>query len=57
MKAIGCPNGLATIGYTETDIPQIAEGGWQQPRLLVGSPRPVSKDDLCRILMESLSLW
>jgi alcohol dehydrogenase class IV len=57
MKDIGCPNGLGGIGYTRSDLPQLVEGGWQQPRLLVGSPRPVSKEDLARILEESLTLW
>jgi alcohol dehydrogenase class IV len=57
MKDIGLPNGLNAVGYTEADIPQLVEGGWQQPRLLVGSPRPVTRDDLSRILGESLQLW
>ena len=57
MKDIDCPNGLNAIGYTQADLPQLVEGGWQQPRLLVGSPRPVSKLDLTRILEESLKLW
>ena len=56
-KEIGLPNGLNAVGCTEADIPQLVEGGWQQPRLLVGSPRPVTKADLSRILGESLQLW
>jgi len=57
MKDIGLPNGLNAVGYTQADIPQLTEGGWQQPRLLVGSPRRVTKEDLSRILEESLTLW
>ena len=57
MKDIGCPNGLSALGYTLADIPQMAEGGWRQQRLLVGSPRPVTKEDLTRILEESVVLW
>jgi hydroxyacid-oxoacid transhydrogenase len=57
MKDIGLPNGLEAVGYSQADIPQLTEGGWQQPRLLVGSPRPVTKGDLSRILEESLKLW
>lgn len=57
MKDIGLPNGLGAVGYSQADIPELTEGGWQQPRLLVGSPRPVTKGDLSRILEESIKLW
>jgi hydroxyacid-oxoacid transhydrogenase len=57
LKDVGCPNGLAAVGYTEADIPALAEGGWKQQRLLVGSPRLVSQQDLERILEESMVLW
>ncbi|MGQ9600801.1 MAG: hydroxyacid-oxoacid transhydrogenase [Anaerolineae bacterium] len=57
MKDIGCPNGLKALGYTEADIPALVEGGWKQQRLLVGSPRPVSKQDLAEIFEKSMVLW
>jgi len=57
MKDVGCPNGLAALGYTEIDIPDMVEGGWKQQRLLVGSPRPVTRGDLARIFEESMVLW
>jgi hydroxyacid-oxoacid transhydrogenase len=57
MRDIGCPNGLSALGYTPADIPEMAEGGWKQQRLLVGSPRPVTKEDLTWILEESMVLW
>ncbi|MFN2291926.1 MAG: hydroxyacid-oxoacid transhydrogenase [Anaerolineae bacterium] len=57
LKDVGCPNGLAALGYTEADIPALVEGGWKQQRLLVGSPRLVSRQDLQRILEESMVLW
>ncbi len=57
LRDVGCPNGLSAVGYTEADIPRMVEGGWKQQRLLVGSPRPVTKDDLARILKESMVLW
>ncbi len=57
MKDVGCPNGLKAVGYTEADIPALVEGGWKQQRLLVGSPRPVSREDLTRIIEESMELW
>ncbi|MBI5956480.1 MAG: iron-containing alcohol dehydrogenase [Chloroflexi bacterium] len=57
MKDIGAPNGLKALGYTQADIPGLVEGGWKQQRLLVGSPRPVTKEDLARIFKESMELW
>ncbi len=57
MRDVGCPNGLGALGYGEADIPALVEGGMMQPRLLVGSPRPVAGEDLARILHESLQLW
>jgi alcohol dehydrogenase class IV len=57
MKDIGAPNGLGAIGYTEADIPALVEGGLKQQRLLVGSPRPVTGEDLTRIVEESMKLW
>jgi alcohol dehydrogenase class IV len=57
LKDVGCPNGLSAVGYTEADIPRMVEGGWKQQRLLVGSPRPATREDLSRILEESMVLW
>jgi alcohol dehydrogenase class IV len=57
LQDVGCPNGLSAVGYSEADIDKMVEGGWKQQRLLVGSPRPVSKKDLRRILTESMVLW
>jgi alcohol dehydrogenase class IV len=57
MQDVDCPNGLAALGYTEADIPAMVDGGWKQRRLLVGSPLPVTKEDLARILYESMELW
>lgn len=57
LRDVGCPNGLSALGYTQAHLDRMAEGGWKQQRLLVGSPRPVSRDDLRRILDESMVLW
>jgi alcohol dehydrogenase class IV len=57
LRDVGCPNGLSAIGYRPADIDRMVEGGWKQQRLLVGSPRPVGRDDLRRILDESMVLW
>lgn len=57
MRDIDCPNGLRAIGYLESDISNLVEGGLKQQRLLVGSPRPVTREDLTRIVEESMRLW
>jgi hydroxyacid-oxoacid transhydrogenase len=57
LKDVGCPNGLSAVGYDEGDIADMVEGGWKQQRLLVGSPRPVSQEDLRQILEVSMRLW
>lgn len=57
LRDVGCPNGLSALGYTESYLDRMVEGGWKQQRLLVGSPRPVARDDLRRILEESMVLW
>ena len=57
MRDIGSPNGLRAVGYSEADIPGLVEGGMKQQRLLVGSPRPVTREELTRIVEESMTLW
>jgi hydroxyacid-oxoacid transhydrogenase len=57
LRDVGCPNGLSAVGYAETDLDKMVEGGWKQQRLLVGSPRPVTRTDLRHILEESMVLW
>ena len=57
MGIINLPAELSAYGIPRSDLPKLVEGGWKQQRLLVGSPRPVSRDDLRRILEESMVLW
>ena len=51
---LGAPASISELGYTEDDIPALAEGALKQQRLLVVSPREVTLQDLERILRESL---
>jgi alcohol dehydrogenase class IV len=53
MSDLGVPS-LSELGYDDSDIPDLVEGARAQQRLLVGTPRPVSDDDLATILRESL---
>ncbi|MBN1314546.1 MAG: iron-containing alcohol dehydrogenase [Anaerolineales bacterium] len=57
LRDLDCPNGLSELGYTAADIPTMVEGGWKQQRLLIGSPRPLTKDNLRVIFEESMVLW
>jgi alcohol dehydrogenase class IV len=57
MRDIGAPRGIAELGYTENDVPELIEGTLKQQRLLVGSPREVGENDLAHILNASMTNW
>jgi hydroxyacid-oxoacid transhydrogenase len=57
MKDVGAPSGVNELGYTEDDIDDLVEGAMKQQRLLVGSPKEVTEDDLASILRESMANW
>ncbi|GAA0844228.1 hydroxyacid-oxoacid transhydrogenase [Streptosporangium amethystogenes subsp. fukuiense] len=57
MRDIGLPDGIGGVGYTEADVPALAEGAMRQQRLLGTAPRPVTEDDLTKILTRSIALW
>jgi alcohol dehydrogenase class IV len=57
MRDLGLPNGIAAVGFTEDDIPDLVQGSLKQQRLLAIAPRPVEAQDLERIFAASLTLW
>jgi alcohol dehydrogenase class IV len=57
MRDIGIPNGLGGVGYDKADVPELAAGTMQQPRLLSIAPREVTEDDVALILERSLENW
>ncbi len=57
MRACEIPNGLNALNYTPADIPGLVEGAYKQQRLLVNSPRKVSKADLAIIYQNAMSYW
>ena len=57
MGDIGIPNGIAAVGYDESDVDALVEGSLKQQRLLATAPREVDADDLAGILRGSLELW
>ena len=57
MKDVGAPKGVRELGYDESDIGDLVEGAMKQQRLLVGTPKDVTEDDLANILRESMENW
>jgi len=57
MKDVGAPKGVRELGYDESDIDDLVEGAMKQQRLLVGTPKDVTEDDLANILRESMENW
>jgi alcohol dehydrogenase class IV len=57
MRAIGAPNGLSGVGYTEDDIDALTEKGWPQRRVLDNAAYAVTKDELRAMFAGALSYW
>ncbi len=57
MRDISIPNGVAAVGFTPADIPDLVEGTTKQQRLLATCPKPVTEDDLGGIFQASMELW
>jgi alcohol dehydrogenase class IV len=51
---VGMPRNLAELGYSHTDLDILAEAAMEQHRLISGSPRSTSLDDVREILGASL---
>ena len=57
IKKTGLPNGLGALGYSEQDIPALAEGGFAQQRPLSMSPCAGSEEDLKNLYKDALQYW
>jgi len=57
MRDIEAPRGVAELGYTEADIPDLVAGALKQQRLLAVAPKPVTEDDLRHIVTASMTNW
>lgn len=57
MQALGIPNGLEAVGYTEADIPALVEGTLPQHRVTKLSPIPAGTEELTRLFRASLRIW
>lgn len=57
MRETGLPNGTGELGFTEADIPDLVERGYNQPRLVVLAPREVTKEDVAAMYRDGLRYW
>jgi len=57
MSDTGIPNGLAALGYGESDVSTLIDGTLKQQRLLVNSPRAVGAEELQYVIQHSFEYW
>ena len=57
MQALGMPNGLSDVGYSEADIPALVAGTLPQHRVTKLSPIPAGPDELAQLFRDSLRIW
>jgi hydroxyacid-oxoacid transhydrogenase len=57
MRAVGMPNGLSGVGYTDQDIAALTEGAYPQQRLLQNAPREMSKPVLADLFGHAMRYW
>ncbi|HET7075532.1 MAG TPA: hydroxyacid-oxoacid transhydrogenase [Mycobacterium sp.] len=57
MRAVGMPNGLSGVGYTEDDVDALTEGAYPQQRLLQNSPREMTKPVLAGLFRQAMRYW
>ncbi|CAM4259051.1 NAD-dependent methanol dehydrogenase [Mycobacterium basiliense] len=57
MRAVGMPNGLGGLGYTEDDVVALTEGAHPQQRLLQNAPREMNKPVLTELFRQALRYW
>jgi hydroxyacid-oxoacid transhydrogenase len=57
MRDIAIPNGLAEVGYLDTDVDDLVEGALKQQRLLATAPRGVTGEDLAGVFRASMEHW
>ena len=51
------PNGIGGLGYSEGDVPQLAEGAFAQQRLLTNAPIAVDAEALAALYRGAETYW
>lgn len=57
MRETGLPSGIAALGYSDADVPSLAEGAFAQQRPLVMAPCAVTKPDLEAMYHDAMHYW
>ena len=57
MRAVGVPNGCASVGYTAADIAALVDGAAPQVRLLANAPVPIGRPELAQLFAGALQYW
>jgi len=57
MRAIGAPNGLSGVGYTEGDLDALTDKGWSQRRVVDNAARPIAKEEMRMMFEGALRYW
>ncbi|OBI83702.1 hydroxyacid-oxoacid transhydrogenase [Mycobacterium sp. 1245805.9] len=57
MRAVGMPNGLGGVGYTEDDAAALTESAYPQQRLLQNAPREMTKPVLGDLFRQAMRYW
>ncbi len=57
MQKLNMPSGLAAVGYTEADIPNLVTGTLPQHRVTKLSPKPAGEAELTALFLDSLEIW
>jgi len=57
MRDTGMPNGIAALGYGDTDIAALAQGAYAQQRLLANSPVAVNEEVLQTLYRGASRYW
>ena len=57
MRAVGMPNGLSGVGYTDDDVAALTEGAYPQQRLLQNAPREMTKPVLAELFRQAMRYW
>jgi len=57
MRAVGMPNGLSAVGYTDADSGALVEGTWPQQRLLRNAPIDIDEPMLATMFGGAARYW
>ena len=57
MRETGLPSGIAALGYSDADVPSLAEGAFAQQRPLVMAPCAVTRPDLEAMYRDAMRYW